>query len=499
MSPVEATDAIAAYGQTFIRFLVAADWREARAAKGPTASSSLDRDRQAINKVEEPWRGERRLRLTLAPDVQASSREVSRLAALARIGLVEMDASPGVDPLPLEVGRLEWRVKGWTVIQVETTRLPGSVWGTSAGSPDWEGFAASFYGLPKGRPGASDYDLTRLAHEALENDMFVTTNANALARRYDHSMLWRCGVFSPRESVETVELWLRTQREFPVIAEEGFTGRDDAVIAYGRLTRVRLAPVVTALRSVLSPTTNDPRRRAVRPFLLDVLTRHRQLLMAHDALARIAHQERWMYGGNNLLADQLYHLQNSLILLSGILDNVAWVIARLDGQDPSAAQVSWRKMTRHEPSWVKKLEATEAVELLRAARACRTPLLDCVFALRDLVQHRTLMVAGTAEWRDGHGVKRACMGAIELTSSLSNHTADALAALPGAIVAGPSVLGLPHSFQRAALEECEKVLAECFNPFDWPDAGWWRQDSGRMPDQDRLDEEAGWLFSPRPT
>src|SRR5206468_7336401 len=134
---------------------------------------------------------------------------------------------------------------------------------------------------------------------------------------------------------------------------------------------------------------------------------------------RVAQREGWLDGNNGTLGEQLYHLQWSLVLVTGSLDALTWVIVRRAGATPNRREVSWRRLVAEDPPrWLSDARSDDVMAMREAARFhSQRPLADLAYDLRDALQHRLPPRAGVACIQDDRGTDRAKLAVLHLDST----------------------------------------------------------------------------------
>jgi hypothetical protein len=474
--------------------------------KGPVFADHTTARREDADAL---WSGKRPLRVTIAADAGAPDRElVGRLEALGRTDDVIVYTGPEYQPVDdsAPMTRPTWdRIDtgedfaGNAVIQDENHH---SLHGLGL-QKDWRQLAVQFLGEGIADGEAQAVYLELSAHEAFKNDVFVTRNAVLLGKRFGTAWYSTAGIFSPREAVTTVEMFLRSRETIIPILGKPVSLHMEPVSFYRNLTEAKIPVVLRALRSCLSPSYRDSRRQAAA-HIEGVATRYHALLEACDSLHRQAVVEGHMYGNNLVLLRVLYHLQYAVVLVTGALDNLAWFLADLEGVTPERYQVSWQALTaRRERKWVEGLQ-TDAARSVRDAVRTHASLgtMDLVYDLRDAVQHRQPFKAGVTDVMDApmvvgrpDGPIRARMVMLHLRKSLAPVDYDVPVGLAGAFRFGEDDYLMPYPFIRGVLDTLASLLNDALGTCDWPNAeGWWEPPMDPWVQREEIIRLAGWLF-----
>lgn len=247
---------------------------------------------------------------------------------------------------------------------------------------------------------------------------------------------------------------------------------------YAAVARTMMPTATAALRYCLSPSERG-RLRPVADHLLGIFDRVHDLAVAADHLGVLGQIEGHLGGGNDLLAQQLYHLQNSLVLFTGSLDVMAWVIASLDGQVPRRMEVGWRSLRRKD-GWRRACLDPHAVALLEEARrdSEEDELIALAIALRDTYQHRHPVVGGICEFHNPEGLAEACLAIVDLGASVGaapngrSHTTGVLPTADLDVV-------FPASFQQGLLRTLTHTVERVLGATAWPEDDWWEPAPGR--------------------
>jgi hypothetical protein len=300
-------------------------------------------------------------------------------------------------------------------------------------------------------------------------------------------------VVNPREALTMIDTFLRSRDEF-VLEVNGGTLTTDAGSFYGAVVRGLCPTMMRALRHCLNPANPDLARATT--YLQGVVGRLCDLLVAADELGRLAQIEGHMGGNNTVFDRQLYHLQNSVVLFSGCLDMLAWIVAVLQGEPlPDKRAISWSAVRRTgSDAWVNQLSSSEAKALVMAARTLDQDRIDDAISLRDSYQHRLPMQGGIVEVNDQLGIVRTRIGAIDWEAT-GLHPSDP--ASPGILETDGLQLLIPHSYQRGMISCLVGAIETVLAAREWPDDYWWKRGHPLTElDSDRVADKAVWLFGP---
>jgi hypothetical protein len=242
--------------------------------------------------------------------------------------------------------------------------------------------------------------------------------------------------------------------------------------------------------------------RVVADHLETIGARYEDLLVAHDELGRLAQLEGHMHGNNQIRHDQLYHLQYALVLVTGLLDTVAWIVTAIEGFPIDRRQVSWRALLNTKSdSWSQKLTDPNAVAIRdEARRHHHRPFMELIHELRDAVQHRQPIAAVTVEAKGpsmaisppSPGLTLARMSVLDLEACLAPVVRSAPAATPGLIEVGRRQFVMPHRLGRGLVDSTADLIDDVLAGADWPHAtGWWEQEVAERPD---FLARVEWLF-----
>jgi hypothetical protein len=508
----ESLASIAAQGRrhTWV-FWLDGPWEEFRALKGPVMASPITKDH---DHTRELWDGRRPLRVTVASDALRDEPELcQRLLSLARFEQIDMCIGPDapVDPIPRGVRSYEWieppgsrpgPIASLTTSIIRVSLPDGWAEHGVLLEHQWRQAAATLVGGTSGPGEAERTFLEMKAHESLEHDMFVTTNVGLLGGRFGQGRAHGLGVFNPREAVTTTEILLRARRLFvPYIDDRATFTLGSPMTFYGILTQAKMPQALAALRSCLSPQ-RVASMRLVADHLETIGARYEDLLVAHDELGRLAQLEGHMNGNNQIRHDQLYHLQYAFVLVTGLLDTVAWIVTAIEGSLIDRRHISWRALLNTKSdSWSQNLTDASAIAIRDAARRHRhRPFMELIHELRDAVQHRQPIAAVTVEAKGpsmaisppAPGPTLARMSVLDLEACLAPVVRSAPPVTPGLIEVGGSQFLMPHRLARGLVDSTADFIDDVLAGVNWPHAaGWWEQEVAEKPDfLARVD----WLF-----
>jgi hypothetical protein len=475
-------ESLASVGRTFTLyvFLAGHPWNAQREVKGPITAEPT-----SYPGSMRPWEEQEAIQVFLAPDI-TDEEQVAPLLYFLASDLVSIDAlADQGSSLPEEVGRVRTTEEEPGALAFETSRHPGSFHFLNLRSGDWRRHSRDYF------PRASQADAERLylavlAHTALRSDVLITTDEHMLENRFRQPLLRRAGIHTPAEGVRTVHLFLRHLLDrFPVATLRGANWFMDNLQFYMSVTRAHLPITLSAMRSSLSPQMRDSQLQ-VAEHLESSLARYANLLVATDELGWINQSEGTREPTNSSLVKQMYHLQYALVLASGILDGLAWVVALLAGSRPHRREVSWRKLVDDRPpAWVRRLP-TRARDFVDEARTHPTrAILDFAYQLRDAVQHRQTLRAGVAEFHDDHGISEMSFSVMDPAASLPGDF-SLPHAIPGSFLHENRLYLLPYQFVTHLRASLAHHLESVLGVYAWPQADWWRAESP-WHDQAQLD------------
>ncbi|HEX2040520.1 MAG TPA: hypothetical protein VHF47_12415 [Acidimicrobiales bacterium] len=476
-------------------------WREVRELKGPVFADHMTSRREDADAL---WNGTRPLALTIASDVDPSSDLIRRLCALAKTGDVKVFVGPAyTDVVPEDVVRLKFEGIDEDADHSGSIRIGSAIHALWL-QQGWRELARRWFGDDQeDRSVTSTRYLELQAHDSLQNDVFVTTNPRLLRDRFGSAWFHRSGIATPREVLTAVEVFLRGRHTITPVLEPKYRLSLGKGMFYGYVTEARLPHVVQALRSCLSPARNAEYRH-LADHVLNILARHRSLLVASDALYRAGLAEGHMYANNLIISEQLYHLQFALVLVAGILDEIAWVVAILDRSTPRRNEISWRALRKWK-NWLTALTSTDAQRMAAAARShSSAALMDLGYDMRDAIQHRQPLQAEVVEVQsepmavgrlDGPAEARIAM--LDLNACVKPVHLRLPVDTRGAIVFDTRPYLIPHQFFRGVVDAVDALVDDTFACVPWVDAdGWWEPEEAELIEHRELVRLSDWLFGP---
>ena len=333
------------------------------------------------------------------------------------------------------------------------------------------------------------------AHGGLENDFFVTLNPYSLSRRTDRN----AGAFSPRgivtpeEALRLIGVLLRFRNDFRTGAHHSV----DATLFYSALARGLLPTTLRAYRHCLAPERRESREVAAE-HLEGIISRLEHLLAASDQLAALSQREARCSAGNALLDQQLYHLQNAVVLVTGALDMLAWFVATLDGADPSPFHVDWGRLcgVKETRPWINQLHDPMAMAIRDAAATTDTdPVLLAATMFRDSYQHRYPLRGGVADFRDALRLPAVLASVVDVRATLGPDT-RLDAGTPGLIEREELQLLLPERFHRALIAALVRNIENVLGAVEWGDCQWWLDERSPQPFIEPIDQLAVQFFGP---
>ena len=333
------------------------------------------------------------------------------------------------------------------------------------------------------------------AHGSLENDFFVTLNPYSLSRRTDRN----AGAFSPRgivtpeEALRLIGVLLRFRDDFRTGAHHSV----DSTLFYSALARGLLPTTMRAYRHCLAPERRECREVAAE-HLEGIISRLEHLLAAADQLAAFAQREATYSAGNGLLDQQLYHLQNAVVLVTGALDMLAWFVATLDGATPSPFDVDWGRLfgTKQARPWITQLHDPMAIAIRDAATTTGSdPVLTTATIFRDSYQHRHPLRGGVADFRDAFRLPAVLASVVDVRATLGpGRRLDA--GTPGLIEREEFQLLLPERFHRALIAALVRNIENVLGAVEWDDQHWWLDERSPQLSIEPIDQLAVQFFGP---
>jgi len=371
------------------------------------------------------------------------------------------------------IGRFQMQHRDGPYWSLMSTNSPGKTWGLDV----QDGWVDQVGGDIAAESGVSPEEgrslvLEILAHRQLENDLFVSTTSALHARRIKSGGLFnRIGVVSPREAIYLIGALLRDRGDFRVDQISII----DATIYYASLARGLLPNTIAAYRHCLAPSRRGHLERASE-YLEGIISRVEQLARACDLLTILSQQEGIYSAGNSLLDSELYHLQNSMVLISGAMDMLCWFVAALERVQPNPRTVDWKSLAglkATQPKWLGTLANSDAITIRDGLRRrdLITPGLRASAEFRDTYQHRHPLRGGVAEFHDVHGLPEATATIVDVRMTLDGRAIDRM--IGGVIERGEFQFILPAQFQRAAFAELVVVVERTLGLVAWDTADWW--------------------------
>jgi hypothetical protein len=463
----ESVESLASLGRTYRAvFVLNSDWRLARSLKSPCiAQRESSRGSRSIRSSPRRRWTDKPLTITVAADA-AEDERTSRLLHLARYD--ELDIAACQEPVAETYARV-------SLLRYDDTRDDGFAVLTHDRYPETQHQDIVDF-LPSavdeiGGPHARDIALAWFAHRTLERDLLVTTNEFLLEHREKRAWLEGRGITTPEEATHIAEAFLRFHGQFNVHVSGGGSGSVSTGLFYNAVAMASLPRAVEAMRSCLAPS-NRTRQRTTADHLESIIHRFHDLAIAQDRLASLAQEEGFLGASNDLLAEQLYHLQNSIVLFTGALDVLAWVVADLGTTNaPSAGSVSWVHLVNADHPWVRNLADPRANALARAARnAPHTPLTSLIFQLRHTYQHRRPLEGVVVSFEERDQLVRAHIGLVDVTQVPG--VGHDVVGVPGVVALRERTFLVPDRFQRAAMAHGAAVVNHVLAAGAWPDWNW---------------------------
>lgn len=468
------------------------DMARARRMKGPTPA---DAARDRLSRRDDGWRSGDELALTVSATTPDPATEpMRRLLALGGVKGLTVDVLETHPPTAEHVGRVTLDRNEW----VSTTRRPNESTALRFESGFAEAVAHEIWSTGETFEEVLATTRAFVAHESLGNDLFLTTNPFMLEHRWDRAWLVGKGICSPTEAHHIVEHHLRSRREFIIDIDDdgrayyhyGFTP------FYEHLACALFRSISDAFRSCLAPDRVE-HHRAVADYLEAILTRCRDLLVARDHLAALAHREALLGGNNAIASEQMYHFRNALVLFTGCLDVLAHAVVELEiargnphfTRPARPTQFSWHNL-RKGSAWTKHLQHRDAIAIVSAISQLDDETVDLVsfvFGLRDAFQHRRPPASATARFRDqaSPGTDILAIAALDLADP--EHAPPPAAEVPGIEDFFGDKILIPHRFFNHMVATLARVLNGVVGSVSWPSTDWWRDQ------RPALDEQLLWL------
>lgn len=317
------------------------------------------------------------------------------------------------------------------------------------------------------------------AHEAFENDLFVTLNEYSLNRRTDRNqgIFGPRGIVTPEEALRLVGVLLRFRNDFRVSTDVNV----DFTLFYSALTRGLLPTTMRAYRHCLSSNHRECLDTAAN-HLEGIIARIEYLLTGADQLAALAQREGRYSADNKLLAQQLYHLQNAVVLVTGALDMLAWFVAAIENVKPPRAEVDWKwlfgvkqaKGPEGARIWINDLREPMAVKIRNAAMGLpHDPVLAAAAMLRDSYQHRHPFRGAVCDFRDALQLPAVLASVVDLCSTLGPRRRFDAKKVPGLIEREEFQFLLPERFHRALIGAVIRNVENVLKAVEWDDEPWW--------------------------
>ncbi len=312
-----------------------------------------------------------------------------------------------------------------------------------------------------------------LAHDSLENDLFVTSSRYVLGRRTDGNvgLFSPRGMVTPREGGRLVHAFLRSRGDFRLDAHHSV----DSTLFYTGLARGLLPHTVRAFRHCLAPERRNTLEQAAY-HLEGIVTRTDQLLRAADELTVLSQREARYSAGNALVEEQLFLVQNSAVLVTGMLDMLCWSVCALQGAVPRRRnEVSWSGLfgLARQPTWLRDLSDPNAVALRDAARAT-TPLSQTIAIaaeIRDCFQHRRPIQGGIGDFRNNLGSPAVLASIIDVGATVPGIRVDQSTA--GLVEREELQLLFPEVFHRRLVADVIDLVEAVLGTGSWDDDPWW--------------------------
>lgn len=509
-------EAIARLGRVVRSYIITdLDWREVLASKGPMPAQRIPflgrnpstQDRKKKTHAE-PWLGVRPLRILVSGSLMSSGDpEMKRILELSRLEDVDIDVlAPHAEP-PETVGVLSFDglpaeveappcvlPEGVHWLAVKSTREPGAEFGLIMEGGGHH--AMEYWMVPEGesRQVALSTCWELKIQQTLDYDIYVVESAALLRNRNSWNWSIGKGICSPREALTLIENCLRSRGVFMLDVTAGSLYLTDSSNFYWHLAAARIPRVIAAYKSCLAPTRRQD-YEDVAERIEAITTRFADLWIACHNLDRLAYSEGFVGGDNQIAGEQLYHLQNAIVLVSGCLDAISRVANELGGIGISESRQDWPKMTDAQKGRRDWARIPENSPVAKIRDACREhpfkAVADFVYELRSCYQHRHPLRAGIARFLD-KSLTRAAYTIVDLNETLGERIGDVL---PRHKVSGiesfhESLFLVPHVFLRTVVNGLAELMDCAFAVVEWPMADWLQDDSMDIARRERCD----WLF-----
>jgi hypothetical protein len=215
---------------------------------------------------------------------------------------------------------------------------------------------------------------------------------------------------------------------------------------------------------------------SVREFINAILISYSQLLMALDELALLHWEDQYVGGNNNLLEKQMYHFQYALILISSILESLAWIVAKYyDARISHVSDVSYRRLVDAKVKWIKELaEAKQIIGFVNSESVSKL-FLACN-ELRNIIAHRGGLRFGVGSIHKMLDPERNLtseelkFGTILVYQKEVNM--NQCQRIQGVLYGESDTYILPFPFVKRVSVLLADYLNKAFSHFEWPDSDW---------------------------
>ncbi len=352
-----------------------------------------------------------------------------------------------------------------------TTRKANSTQGLPKHLP--ENHIAEWFGLSQDR--ARELCIEIFAHRILGNHIFITSDKRLIADRDYHGFLSDAGIHSIDEANEKAGVILRRSGTYPLEKVGSSSRVTSGGLIYSELAQELLPAVLSAFRSTVNPKA-PANLESVHEFINAILTSYSQLLMSLDELALLHWEDQYIGGNNNLLEKQMYHFQYALILISSILESLAWIVAKYyDVRIRHVSDVSYRRLVEAKVNWIKELAETKQIIGFAKSQSVSKLFLACN-ELRNIIAHRGGLRFGVGSIRKILDPERNLtsedlkFGTILVYQKEVNM--NQCPRIQGVLYGESDTYILPFPFIKRVSVLLADYLNKAFSHFEWPDADW---------------------------
>jgi len=298
---------------------------------------------------------------------------------------------------------------------------------------------------------ATDRDIEALrtawsdlqAHEALDRDVFLTTEPSLMRYRQSVGAACEVWILSVNEALDYFETVAKGEGQYffnSLVTTDRWTYYDE-----------RTNQLVPTLDRVWRAVTHwdDPARDNVLEYVVSLHTRLRYLMEARDRIGYLYYTSSDL-GANDAV---LYHLNYLFLLTTAVFDNLAWILNYLCnlGLDRKQVDLRLEAFTNRIPKSFRDLVAS------------RESLLDVFYRTRHSVAHRVVMWGiGFRDRETGGGTNLVEIGD-DLAGAIQ--TVDSPAPSQpysnwGLTWVGPAPLLEPYRFATCSVREVVGLVGE---------------------------------------